>query len=137
MNNIPEIYEVSQLRKDNPQVSFPEVISDEVLSEFNVFKVIETEEPVCDKLVSKTSSSFVKNKNGQWVQEWFISSLDLEVASANIRSVRDNLLFECDWTQLPDAPVDQQAWANYRKSLRDITNNPGFPGSVVWPYKPK
>ncbi len=36
-----------------------------------------------------------------------------------IRAIRDRLLAESDWTQLPDAPVDATAWAEYRQELRD------------------
>lgn len=37
-----------------------------------------------------------------------------------MRTVRDNLLATSDWTQLPDAPCDRQAWADYRQALRDF-----------------
>ena len=37
-----------------------------------------------------------------------------------MRLHRDRLLKESDWTQLPDAPVDRQAWATYRQTLRDF-----------------
>lgn len=37
-----------------------------------------------------------------------------------MRSIRDRLLVESDWTQLPDVPVDHQAWADYRQKLRDF-----------------
>ena len=37
-----------------------------------------------------------------------------------MRNHRDRLLKESDWTQLPDAPVDRQAWATYRQALRDF-----------------
>ena len=37
-----------------------------------------------------------------------------------MRLHRDRLLAESDWTQLPDAPVDRQAWATYRQALRDL-----------------
>ena len=37
-----------------------------------------------------------------------------------MRLQRDRLLVESDWTQLPDAPVDRQAWATYRQALRDF-----------------
>ena len=53
-----------------------------------------------------------------------------------VRSQRDRLLKASDWTQVPDAPVDQQAWATYRQALRDIPQQEGFPESVVWPEKP-
>jgi len=54
-----------------------------------------------------------------------------------IRAQRNALLAASDWTQLPDAPVDQTAWAVYRQALRDITDQEGFPANVVWPTKPE
>ena len=54
-----------------------------------------------------------------------------------VRNKRNKLLAECDWTQLPDAPVDQTAWAAYRQALRDITDQEGFPANVTWPVKPE
>ena len=37
-----------------------------------------------------------------------------------MRNHRNHLLKESDWTQVADAPVDQQAWATYRQALRDF-----------------
>jgi len=37
-----------------------------------------------------------------------------------MRRQRDALLVASDWSQLPDAPVDRQAWAEYRQALRDF-----------------
>lgn len=54
-----------------------------------------------------------------------------------VRTQRDALLVASDWTQLPDAPVDKTAWAQYRQALRDITEQPGFPWNVTWPVKPE
>ena len=54
-----------------------------------------------------------------------------------IRAQRNALLAACDWTQLPDAQVNQTAWAAYRQALRDITTQEGFPTSVVWPEAPQ
>lgn len=39
---------------------------------------------------------------------------------ASMRRQRDGLLAASDWTQLPDAPCDAQAWADYRQALRDF-----------------
>jgi len=39
------------------------------------------------------------------------------------RHQRNNLLAECDWTQLPDSPLSDAAkleWQNYRQALRDL-----------------
>jgi len=37
-----------------------------------------------------------------------------------MRAIRNDLLKESDWTQLPDATVDREAWATYRQALRDF-----------------
>ena len=65
--------------------------------------------------------------------------IDAAAASkaAQVRSQRNRLLSECDWTQLQDAPVNQQAWANYRQTLRDVTKQAGFPWDIAWPEKPQ
>jgi len=34
------------------------------------------------------------------------------------------------------APVDSQEWADYRQALRDVPQQIGFPGDIVWPSKP-
>lgn len=53
-----------------------------------------------------------------------------------VRESRNALLSACDWTQVPDASVDQAAWATYRQALRDVPEQAGFPNSVVWPTQP-
>jgi hypothetical protein len=37
-----------------------------------------------------------------------------------MRLHRDRLLKESDWTQVADSPVDREAWATYRQTLRDF-----------------
>ena len=61
------------------------------------------------------------------------------VAVIEIRTKRNRLLYESDWTQLPNGPLSselQTAWATYRQALRDVTAQPGFPTDVVWPTSP-
>lgn len=62
---------------------------------------------------------------------------DLEAKAASVRADRNRRLADCDWTQLPDAPVDAAAWAAYRQELRDVTAQAGFPSDVVWPVQPE
>jgi hypothetical protein len=53
-----------------------------------------------------------------------------------VRSKRNSLLAQSDWTQLPDVSfVDQQQWATYRQALRDVTDQPD-PFNIVWPVAP-
>lgn len=54
-----------------------------------------------------------------------------------IRSERNRLLTQSDWTQLPDVPESiRQNWTVYRQALRDIPQQSGFPETVVWPTPP-
>ncbi|MEC4090572.1 hypothetical protein CWC22_005635 [Pseudoalteromonas rubra] len=56
-----------------------------------------------------------------------------------LRKRRNMLLQECDWTQIPDAPIapeQQQVWAEYRQALRDLPNGLTDPGQVTWPELP-
>lgn len=60
----------------------------------------------------------------------------LEKLSNESRQVRNLLLTASDWTQLPDASVNKQAWADYRQALRDIPQQPEFPTDISWPVAP-
>jgi len=63
---------------------------------------------------------------------------DEEIASL-VRSDRDSLLQQSDWTQMPDSALSdskKKEWAAYRKSLRDIPSQSGFPKEVTWPERP-
>lgn len=65
--------------------------------------------------------------------------VDTEDILVELRNIRNIILTDTDWTQLPDAPVDKEAWAIYRQQLRDL---PGlYPNltnmnEVVFPEEP-
>lgn len=60
-----------------------------------------------------------------------------EFLGTKIKRQRNALLADSDWTQLPDAPVDHEAWATYRQDLRDIPQQSGYPTAITWPTKPE
>jgi hypothetical protein len=50
------------------------------------------------------------------------------------------LLAESDWSMLPDVPMtvgEKAKWIAYRKALREIRLQAGFPNSIQWPAKPE
>jgi len=53
-----------------------------------------------------------------------------------IRLWRDRELASTDWTQLPDAPVNQNAWAAYRQGLRDLPAQGGLADAAEFPVAP-
>jgi hypothetical protein len=59
-----------------------------------------------------------------------------QAAELELRQQRDAILYSTDWTQVPDAPVDREAWAAYRQALRDLPGNTTDPFNPVWPNKP-
>ena len=137
----PQSYSLGQLRRDNPQVSFPETIPADTLAEYDVFEVVETEPPIYDDSAYNIEPS-IELVDGVWTQTWVLieyTAEDIERQWANIRSERNQYLAACDWTQLADAPltnVETANWGVYRQDLRDITNQAN-PFNIEWPTAPK
>ena len=56
-----------------------------------------------------------------------------------LRTERNRLLQQSDWTALSDAHLSQDkkdAWFTYRQSLRDLPENATDPTQVTWPVSP-
>lgn len=55
----------------------------------------------------------------------------------NLRFIRDGLLQQSDWTQLPDIPAEiKTPYQTYRQELRDLPANTTDPRNAPWPEKP-
>ena len=69
----------------------------------------------------------------------YAKAAEAKQLAANVRTRRDKLLSDTDWTQADDAPLsskDKESVRKYRQALRDITAQSGFPQEVKWPDKP-
>jgi hypothetical protein len=81
--------------------------------------------------------------DGKYYQNWIQTDATeseiqqrLEDKWFEIREIRNQLLMECDWTQLSDISTEiKNLWSNYRQDLRDITNQTN-PFNITWPVKP-
>lgn len=63
-----------------------------------------------------------------------------QVLAKEIRAQRDSLLTACDWTQMEDCPLGdnaKEAWQTYRQALRDVPEQAGFPENATWPEMPE
>ena len=129
-------FSLTDLRRVHPNVSWPVEIDAATAEEFDCFVVTPTNAPVATgKRAERTSPVLV---SGQWVEQWVLvdySADEIEQQWAGIRADRNASLSACDWTQLPDAPVDAAAWTTYRQALRDITMQ-ADPFNIQWPTKP-
>jgi len=61
-------------------------------------------------------------------------------AMASLRTERNTLLAESDWTQASDSPLTdevQASWATYRQELRDLPESVEDPADPTWPEAPE
>jgi hypothetical protein len=54
-----------------------------------------------------------------------------------IKNWRNTELVRTDYTQLPDAPTDKEAWAEYRQALRDLPAQGGLADDAEFPVAPE
>lgn len=144
-SNITYPYSLNQLRSDNLNVSFPQTISDEILSDYHTYRVIPI--GLDDNDYTKNYEEGTPTQSGSvYVQNWLITSASVEeitdrenIQWNEVRSERNRLLTECDWTQMSDTPISGSKlteWQTYRQSLRDITSQSN-PFEIIWPTKPE
>jgi len=135
---VPAVYSLEQLRADNPNTSFPEIMPLGLLADYGVFEYTRPNVPSVDRMVERVvDGDFLQASDGAWQLAYQTEQLPTDEAEANVRGRRAGLLAECDWTQVDDAPVDKTVWAVYRQELRDIPDQSGFPYNVNWPAAPK
>ena len=135
-NGQPETYSIGQLRRDNPNTSFPKVPSDALLADWGVYPYTMQDRPEYDHLTQTVQRLDITQVNGAWTQGWEVSNLPVEDAGRNIRNHRDYLLQQTDWMALSDVTIEPY-WREYRQQLRDVTAQEGYPYSVIWPTKPE
>jgi hypothetical protein len=130
--------------------------TDEILQSLGADVVFEGAQATGGTVYQYSQRDGVEEVDGKWYTKYILGPVftDNEDATAaeqeatykamkdaefatNARSQRDKLLAESDWTQVIDAPVNQEAWATYRQSLRNVPQQDGFPTTIVWPVKPE
>jgi hypothetical protein len=138
-------YNVGQLRRDNPNTSFPKQIPNAMLESYGILPVTFVDMPSIDDRVQKAEQASTPSLvDGAWTIGWTTSSKTAEetqawddsMASSN-RSKRDGLLAETDYFALTDVTMDA-AMTTYRQALRDITTHADWPNLADsdWPTKP-
>lgn len=81
-------YSVSQLKRDNPQTSFPKVMTDAVLASWGVFPVRVTQQPEYDPTTQRIAEVPPVQIDGAWTQQWEVYALPAEDVSANRAAAR-------------------------------------------------
>lgn len=137
-------YSIKKFRADNPTISFPAEISNEMLATYGVYPVdygpAPAYNPATQKLVNSSQPSFI---NGSWVLTKSIVTMEADEAqscerreAAQQRRRRDQRLEQTDWCALSDVTMSSEM-ATYRQALRDVPQQAGFPYTITWPTKPQ
>ena len=153
---------VEQVRKDNPNTSFPRIITQEMMNALGYSIILYTPQPIASSVTKLVVRDGVeKNSNGDWVEKWkevdrhsdykdedgntvtkasqdkaYQDTLDGQ-QKESLRIDREPLLEEADWQihKIEDATGDASAWRSYRQELRDITKASDI-YNVTFPNKP-
>jgi len=137
-------YTIGNLRKDNPNTSFPKKPTDDLLKNFGMFRVAKVDRPAYDHTKNITEGTPVLT-DGVWTQVWNVTDATAEeiaerteAKSRSVRTQRDSKLAETDYLALSDNTLTN-AMATYRQALRDITDHSNFPflNDEDWPVKPE
>lgn len=159
-------YTVGDLRRDNPNVSFPKNVSQGVMQKYGMYPVGYQAEPDYDPLTHRIQHSNLPERevtgyytaddapvpdmvgdpiySGRWVITKTAVALTADqiadataAKSKEVRKDRDTRLAATDFYALTDVTMNA-AMTTYRQELRDITSHANFPylNADDWPTKP-
>ena len=141
-------YSLKTFREENPNTSFPQKMTDELLEGYGVYRVWIEERPSYDwktKTVDQDAQPTLDTSDHRWTVRWTVRSLTddeltelKEQVGFRNRTVRDNLIAETDWWASSDLTMTAEQTA-YRQALRDITTHANWPlldEDSDWPTKP-
>lgn len=136
-------YTLEELRQDNPQTSFPLVMTAEELASWGVFAVEEQTPPAFNEQTESIEVAAPALVNNVWVRSQTVVAAEPDeverrraIQAAIIRTERNRILTLTDYSQLFDFPgsnAEKAALTQFRQALREVPQQPGFPWAVVWP----
>jgi len=156
-----EVKTQGQWRSHYSNVSLPRAWKQATLDGLNLEAVLAAPKPTPAAYQTVRRDGVSQDANGNWVENWdlawmfsdttedgvtttkaeheaaYQATLDAKAGEA-VRTKRDTLLSETDWTALSDVTMSS-AMTTYRQALRDITTHANFPNldEADWPTKPE
>ena len=143
-----------EFRQLHQGLGLPKVLTEEVINAWGGDVVFEGPQATGGTVYQYSQRAGVEQIEGKWYTKYILgpvftdgetTAAEQEAAykamkdaeqAANVRSTRNSMLKDCDWTQIADSTADKEAWATYRQALRDITAQAGFPWTIDWPVAP-
>ena len=156
-----EVKTQGEWRGLNKHRSMPRVWNANVLEALSLDAVLASPAATISQYQTSVRDGVEQDANGNWVEKYvardmFADTTDDDgvtttksehetayqagldaVTAASVRSQRDILLAETDWTGMSDVTM-ASAMTTYRQALRDITDHANWPNleSSDWPTKP-
>ncbi len=121
-NGVPIQYTIGQLRRDNPQTSFPKDVPNEILTSYDVYPVKRKPAPPYNELTQTIRIIDPVEIDGEWTQKWEIIDLPIDQQIENLKSERatayaqeaDSLFFKA---QRDEAELTE--WEDKVQEIRD------------------
>ena len=159
-----EVTTVSQFKASQPNTSFPKQITTDILDSYGYDPVLNGAQATVSAPYGVSTRSGVEEVKGQWFTKFiagpvftdttdeegkvtttaadneaaYKANIDAQAAEA-VRTSRDTLIANTDWTQLADSQLSDSVkadWVTYRQALRDLPTASGFPHTMTWPKEP-
>lgn len=133
-----EPYSIRQLRKDHPNVSFPETVSDDILANYGVVNVIAAPRPeVADNQIAERNTEPTQQPDGTWILDWTMRAKTAEEIMQEESARRQAMTVE-RWSVASAAMAagiitaeEAEAWgpgnalpANVQAALSDAISDP-------------
>ena len=92
---------------------------------------------------TSTEKTARENMAAGWVwkmpERMAVDVQTVDQIARQVREQRDGLLSKYDWVTIRATDNNERvpaAWVKYRTDLRNITKQPGFPKTIIWPIEP-
>lgn len=129
-------YSLVDMRTDYPEVEIFDEPTDAQLIACNAKHAKIGPPPIGSSRTHTYSKSFSNNDDGSVTIIYVPHELDRRIAELNMRDARNAALIRCDWIVTRAYEEGNPVPANYvtyRKALRDLPSQEGFPYDYVWP----
>jgi len=121
-NGVPTPYTIGQLRRDNPQTSFPKNVPDEILASYDVYPVKVASRPDYDPLTHTLKQSDFYQVDGKWQVHYYPDPLPVFVQIENLKAARaEAYATEADpmFFKAQRGEIDMAEWENKVQEIRD------------------
>ena len=155
-----EVKNQGEIRRLNPSTSFPRVWNQDTCDYIGIDPVLNSPKPEVTNLQQVLADGVEQDALSNWVEKWiiadkfsdytdedgvvhtkaeqetaFLQGLE-DTAFESLRTERNRLLAETDWTASTDVTMSAEM-TEYRKLLRDLPANTDDVFNPVYPEKPE